>query len=98
MATKPEIGKALSAREMRSIARALADPGRFGILRHIAARECAACSDLRKAFPISAATLSHHLKELESAGLVQADRRGKYLDVSFDRPTWNAYLDELKKL
>ena len=90
--------KRLTQLELRTIARALADPCRFQILEHIAARACAACSDLRSAFPISAATLSHHLKELESAGLVQAERRGKFLDVTFDRPTWNAYLAELQKL
>jgi len=90
VATKAEPRKTLSPRELHTIARALADPGRFGILQHIAAEACTACSDLRTAFPISAATLSHHLKELVSAGLIQAERRGKFLDVTFDHPTWNA--------
>jgi ArsR family transcriptional regulator len=92
------VPKALSPREMRAISRALADPSRFRILQHIAAQACTACSDLRAAFDLSAATLSHHLKELESAGLVEAERRGKFVDVSFQRPTWNAYLAELRKI
>jgi ArsR family transcriptional regulator len=96
--TKPEPRKHLSLRELRAISRALADPGRFAILQRVARQTCAACSDLRTVLPISAATLSHHLKELESAGLLQTERRGKYLDVTFDRPTWNAYLNELQKL
>ena len=43
-------------------------------------------------------TLSHHLKELESAGLVEAERCGKYLNVVFQRAAWRGYLDVLTKL
>ena len=95
---KAEAVRRLPEREVNAIARVLADPRRFEILKHVAARPCAACSDLRTAFPITAATLSHHLKELESCGLIQATRRGKFLDVVFMRDTWNAYLAALKKL
>ena len=97
MATKPA-PKILSARELRTIQRALADPRRFQILRHIAAHPCTACTNLRADFPISAATLSHHLKELESAGLIEIARRGKFIDVTFQREAWDAYLSELHKL
>jgi ArsR family transcriptional regulator len=98
VATKPARRKELSPRELRTISRALADPRRFQILQHIAARDCTACTDLRGDFPISAATLSHHLKELESAGLVEIARRGKFVDLTFQRPAWDAYLAELQKL
>jgi ArsR family transcriptional regulator, arsenate/arsenite/antimonite-responsive transcriptional repressor len=54
--------------------------------------------DLRTAFPITAATLSHHLRELESAGLIEITRRGKFVDVAFLRPLWDAYLAELKNI
>jgi len=60
----------LSAREVRLISRVLADPHRFQLLKRIAAEPCTACADLRTVFPISAPTLSHHLKELASAGLI----------------------------
>ena len=85
-------------REVLTVSRALSDPRRFQILQHIAAKSCAACSDLRDAFPITAATLSHHLKELESCGLIETSRRGKFIDVTFCRPAWDAYLAELKKI
>ena len=98
MATKPAPRKDLTARELRIIARALADPCRFRILQHVAAQACTACSDLRAVVPVNAATLSHHLKELESAGLVEIARRGKFIDVTFQRPAWDAYLAELQKL
>ena|SRR5947209_20576591 len=85
-------------REVLAISRALSDPRRFEILQHIAAKSCAACSDLRGAFPITAATLSHHLKELESCGLIETTRRGKFVDTTFCRPAWDAYLAALKRI
>jgi len=95
--TKSETRPALSATELRAISRVLSDPRRFQILKRIAAQSCSACTDLRAAFPITAATLSHHLKELESSGLVETTRRGKFMDVVFCRARWEAYLAELGK-
>ena len=86
---------ALSEREVRVISRVLSDPHRFQILKLIAAQPCKACTDLRAAFPISAATLSHHLKELAGAGLIEIERRGKFAELTFCRDTWDAYLAEL---
>lgn len=88
----------MTPRELRVISRALSDPRRFEILKHIAAKPAAACADLRCTFPITAATLSHHLKELESAGLIEIARRGKFADLTFQRATWRAYLAELRKI
>jgi ArsR family transcriptional regulator len=100
MATRAKKASApkLIPKQRQSIARALSDPRRFEILKHIASTPCAACSDLRAEFPVSAATLSHHLKELEAAGLIETARRGKFVDVVFCRDTWAAYLAELSSL
>ncbi len=87
---------ALSESEMRAISRVLSDPHRFQILKLIAAEPCKACTDLRAVFPITAPTLSHHLKELESAGLIEINRRGKFADLTFCRATWDAYVAELR--
>jgi ArsR family transcriptional regulator len=76
----------------------LSDPRRFEILKKIAACECKPCTELHNEFPITAATLSHHLKELESCGLIDMARRGKFVDVTFRRDVWDAYLKELNKL
>lgn len=79
------------------ISKALADPRRFEILQHIAGSACMACSDLRAQFPIAAATLSHHLKELEAAGLIATERRGKFVDATFQPKVWKKYLSALKR-
>ena len=85
-------------RQMQDIARALSEPRRFQILQQIAAQTCSACSDLRASQPVTAATLSHHLKELEHAGLISATKRGKFMDLHFRRDVWNAYLAQLNQL
>jgi ArsR family transcriptional regulator, arsenate/arsenite/antimonite-responsive transcriptional repressor len=62
-----------------AILRALADPRRFELLERIAKAGCPlSCTQARQALPISAATLSHHIKELESAGLIHIERQGKF--------------------
>jgi ArsR family transcriptional regulator len=66
-----------------AILKALADPRRFLLLEHIAKASCPlGCSRARKAMSISAATLSHHIKELESAGLIDIRREGKFIYMS----------------
>jgi ArsR family transcriptional regulator len=59
--------------------KALADPRRFELLERIAKNNCPlGCAQARTAMPISAATLSHHIKELETAGLIEVRREGKF--------------------
>ena len=60
------------------VARALGDPTRFEMLRRIAAAGEINCRDLTTLFPVSQATVSHHLKVLTDAGLIQARREGQF--------------------
>ena len=61
------------------ILKALSDPRRFELLQRIANAGCPfGCTQALAALPISAATLSHHVKELETAGLIEVHREGKF--------------------
>ncbi len=62
-----------------ALLKALADPRRFELLEQIARAQCPmSCAQARAALPISAATLSHHIRELETAGLIHVRREGKF--------------------
>ena len=88
----------LTDKEFRAINKALSDPRRYAILRKIAAVKECTCVELRDTFPISAATLSHHLKELESARLISIPREGKFAFPTFQREVWESYLAKLREL
>lgn len=86
-------------KQIRLIAKALADPRRYEILKQIGARNCAvSCTDVREGQPVCAATVSHHIKELETAGLITIDRQGKFANFSLQRDVLQAYLDYLGKI
>lgn len=88
--------ESLTPEQLQAISRSLADPRRFAILQQIAARENLLCSNLDAQACISPATISHHLRELQEAGLVDAQRQGRSMCLKLRRPVWNAYLRHLQ--
>jgi ArsR family transcriptional regulator len=58
--------------------RALGDPTRVAIVNRLAQAEETCVCDLTAAFNLSQPTISHHLKVLREAGLVEATPRGTW--------------------
>lgn len=88
----------LSPEQLQAIARVIGEPRRFAILQQIASEPVLPCSALGEHASVSAATISHHLKELQEAGLVEGEREGRIMLLSFRRDVWEAYLRELAAL
>src|ERR1700761_2167170 len=87
----------ITCEQLLTIGRALADPRRYEILKKLGSKQCAtACADVRECIDISAATLSHHMKELETAGLVRSEKDGKFVHYHLQTDVLQAYLDKLK--
>src|SRR5215468_2082385 len=58
--------------------KALADPTRVAIVNRLTKAESVCVCDLTAAFDLSQPTISHHLRILREAGLVEAQRRGTW--------------------
>jgi ArsR family transcriptional regulator len=72
---------AAEADELAPLFKALADPVRLRLLSLIACHdggEACVC-DLTGAFALTAPTISHHLKVLKQAGLIDSERRGTWV-------------------
>jgi len=70
-----------TATALASAFKALGDPVRLQLMSMIASAptgEMCVC-DLTPAFALSGPTISHHLKTLREAGLVDSDRRGTWV-------------------
>jgi ArsR family transcriptional regulator, arsenate/arsenite/antimonite-responsive transcriptional repressor len=90
----------LNDEHLHRIARALADPRRYELLRQIGkAGDRLACEDLRDiCCEVTAATVSHHMKELEMAGLVESHREGKFVNYKLRRDVLEAYLARMAQI
>ncbi|HEY2795349.1 MAG TPA: metalloregulator ArsR/SmtB family transcription factor [Micromonosporaceae bacterium] len=93
------VAESLTAEDATDLAsgfKALGDPVRLRLLSMIAARaggEVCVC-DLTSAFTVSGPTISHHLKVLREAGLIDCQRRGTWV-YYWILPTRMAALSQL---
>ena len=77
------------------VAKALADPQRCEILETIAAAGELSCAAICEKFLVSQATISHHLKELATAGLLERRKEGQFGYYKFIPDALRSYVDEL---
>ncbi len=67
------------AERLAPLFKALGDPVRLRMASMIASQPELCVCDITPAFDLSSGTISHHLKTLREAGLVDCERRGTYV-------------------
>jgi len=80
------------------IAKALADPRRFEIFEEMAASAGElACGRIVERSPVTQATVSHHLKELTDAGLIEIRPEGQFRYCRARLDVLEEYIQELQR-
>jgi ArsR family transcriptional regulator len=70
------------------LAKAIAHPARVAILEHLAETDACVCGDLVDVLPLAQATVSQHLRELKSAGLIKGSIKGTSMCYCLDKEQW----------
>ena len=87
----------MDANQFQRISKALADPRRFEILEKIAASGELCCGDVADCFPVAQATVSHHLKELTDAGLIDTRSEGQFKYLRARPEALAEYVEQLNR-
>lgn len=84
--------------QISNVARAMSHPARIAILRILADHPGATCGEIVELLPLAQATVSHHLKELQTAKLIQMVNEGKKSLYNVNQATWDGYTKEISFL
>ncbi len=75
--------------EIAALARALGHPARIAILQFLIKTRSCVCGDIVDRMPLSQSTVSQHLKELKTVGLIKGDIEGPSVCYCIDEKMWN---------
>ena len=79
-------------------AKALAHPARVAILQLLVKKQACICGDIVEELPLSQSTVSQHLKELKSAGLIKGEIEGTSICYCINEDEWERAKQELVRL
>ena len=81
-------------RDLVAVFKALADSTRLTILKLLEKKSMCVC-ELTKVLNIKQSSVSHHLRILRDAGLVNDIRNGSWIDYELAKKPYNSYAPEL---
>jgi DNA-binding transcriptional ArsR family regulator len=84
-------------RKAARYAKAMGHPIRMYVLNLLSKQSCCYSYDLSEDLPIAKSTLSQHLKELKSAGLIQGETEAPRIKYCLNRKNWEEAQQLFKK-
>lgn len=84
--------------QLEKISKALADETRLMIFQAITAKAQMNCGEIVSMRGVTPATVSHHLKILQEAGLIACERDGQFVHSRAVPQTLRAYTQALNKI
>lgn len=83
---------------LAKVAKALGHPARIAIIRHLAAMKTCCFSEISKVLPLADSTISQHLSELKSAGLIDGSFEPPRIKYSINPVGWKKARKLLKEI
>lgn len=80
------------------LAKVLGHPARIAILQYLIRQKTCICGDLVDELPLAQATVSQHLKELKTVGLIKGEIEGTSVCYCINEPVWEEARDILLNL
>lgn len=77
-----------STEELAKYAKALSHPTRILILKYLESQACCFTGDLVEVIPLAQSTVSQHLKELKTAGLIQGELKPPKIKYCINKENW----------
>ncbi|MEO5979251.1 MAG: metalloregulator ArsR/SmtB family transcription factor [Chryseolinea sp.] len=75
----------LSLKQIEKISKALGDANRLKILQHISKKGgCGQCSEIQDVIDLTQPSISHHVKILQEAGLIDAEKEGRNIKYTLN--------------
>ncbi|WOD45228.1 ArsR/SmtB family transcription factor [Hwangdonia lutea] len=81
--------------DLAQLFKVLGHPARIAILQYISRQNACICNDLVEEIGLAQATISQHLKELKSMGLLNGEVEGKRMCYCINVNRWNDLQNQL---
>ncbi|HEY3430417.1 MAG TPA: metalloregulator ArsR/SmtB family transcription factor [Cyclobacteriaceae bacterium] len=90
---------ALSAKQIEKISKALGDTNRLKILQHISKKGgCGNCADIQDESELAQPSVSHHIKVLIEAGLIEPEKEGRNHKYNLNEKVLKEYTSSITQL
>jgi len=84
--------------EIASLAKALGHPARIAIIEYLLKVDDCICGDIVNELPLAQATVSQHLKELKSSGLIKGSIEGNAICYCINQKAIKTILDYFEQI